>query len=58
MAVVGIKEWSAELMDVGIKEWRVSFRMFIGVGMYSSHMDRLGTASGAGAFHRHLFYTS
>ena len=32
--------------------------MFIGVGMYSSYMDRLGMASGAGAFHRHLFYSS
>ena len=33
-AVIGIKEWSAELMGVGIKEWRVSFcvqqRMYVG----------------------------
>ena len=33
-AVVGIKEWSAELMGVGIKEWRVSFcvqqHMYVG----------------------------
>jgi hypothetical protein len=29
----------------------ISSCMFGGVGMYSSHMDRFGTASGAHAFH-------
>ena len=47
-----------ELMDVALKGWRVSSRMFGVLGMYTSHMNRLGTASGAGAFHRQSLYTS
>ena len=43
-------------MDVGIKEWRVSFhirqRMYIGFSYGQAWHG------GAGAFHRHLFYSS
>ena len=56
VAVVGIKEWSVELMDVGLKERRVSFR--VQRHMYVSCMDRLGTARRASAFHRQSLYTS
>ena len=43
---------AVELMDVALKGRRVSSRMFGILGMYTSRMNRLGTASGAGAFHR------
>jgi hypothetical protein len=36
----------------------ISSCMFGGIGMYSSHMDRFGMASGAHAFHRHSLYSS
>ena len=49
---------AAELMDVALKGQRVSSHMFGVLGMYTSHMNRLGTASGAGAFHRPPLYTS
>ena len=45
-------------MDVALKGRRVSSRMFGVLGMYTSRMNRLGTASGAGAFHRPPLYTS
>ena len=48
----------AELMDVALKGRRVSSRMFGILGMYTSRMNRLGTASGAGAFHQPPLYTS
>ena len=49
---------AAELMDVALKGQQVSSRMFGVLGMYTSRMNRLGTASGAGVFHRPPLYTS
>ena len=55
MACKGV---SAELVGKGLKEWRALFVCSAAGICSSSRMDRLGTASGAGAFHRPPLYTS